>query len=210
MMVVSLMDIAAVVRDVGGGEDRAERAEKLAQSIDDGIHRHAVIEDAEFGNVYAYEVDACGNALLMDDANIPSLLSMPYFGYSSPHDPNRTIQENTRRFVLSPKNPFFYVGANGHQGIGSPHTPSGNIWHLSLIMQALTSVDDNEFRRMLDTLQQTATNDLMHESFDANYPGTFTRTSFAWANSLFAELISTRLDDILRIIAMTDKDPAAT
>lgn len=203
MMVVSLRDAAKLVRDVSGGEDRAKRAENLADAIDSGIHKHAVVEQKGFGKVYAYEVDACGNTLMMDDANIPSLLSIPYLEYTSKHDANNTIRDNTRRFVLSPSNPYFFDAGNGNKGIGSPHTSKGNIWHLSLIMQALTATTDVELRSMMDILLRTATNDLMHESFKMKAPQSFTRKSFAWANSLFAELISTRLSDIIRV--MKDK-----
>jgi uncharacterized protein len=201
MMVVSLRDAAQMVRIIHGDEDRAQRAEKLAISIDEGIQKHAVVDDIQYGKVYAYEVDACGNRNMMDDANIPSLLSLAYLDYTSPLDPENSIRENTRRYVLSLRNPYYYqdnVGRN--KGIGSPHTIPGNIWHLSLIMQALTATDDTELRDIMDMLVRTATNDLMHESFRANSPSIFTRPSFAWANSLFAELITSRLDDILRVM----------
>lgn len=201
MMVVSLRDAAKMVRDIHGEEDRAQRAEKLASSIDEGIHKHAVVEDNQYGKVYAYEVDGCGNRLMMDDANIPSLLSLAYLDYTSPHDPDHLIRENTRRYVLSPKNPYYYQDSQGkNKGIGSPHTSAGNIWHLALIMQALTATDDMELRNIMDMLLRTATNDLMHESFNTYNPSSFTRPSFAWANSLFAELITTKLDDILRVM----------
>lgn len=204
MMVMSLRNAAKIVRDVNGGEDRATRADNLAESIDEGIHKHAVVSQEGFGKVYAYEVDGCGHAVMMDDANIPSLLSIPYLEYTSPHDPENVLRENTRRFVLSTKNPYFFDGGNGNMGIGSPHTPKGNIWHLAIIMQALTSTEDVELRYLLDMLSRTATNDLMHESFRVIKPTQFTRRSFAWANSLFAELISSRLDDIIRVTRVTN------
>jgi len=200
MMVVSLRDAAKIVRDVNGDEFRAKRAEDLAASIDNGIHKHAVVNKEGFGNVYAYEVDACGKTIMMDDANIPSLLSIPYLEYTSKHDPYNRIRDATRRFVLSPANNFFFDGKNGNKGIGSPHTSRGNIWHLAIIMQALTANDDIELRSMMDMLLRTATHNLMHESFKMNSPKSFTRNEFAWANSLFAELISTRLDDIIRVM----------
>jgi len=201
--VVSLREAAVLVRKVHPsmeGEERAKRAEMLANSIDEGIHKHAVVEDKEFGKVYAYEVDACGNTNMMDDANIPSLLSIPYLGYTSPHDPQNIIANNTRRFVLSPRNPYFFDAKNGNLGIGSPHTPRNYVWHLAVIMEALTTSDDSDLVRLLELLQRTATNNLMHESFDPRRPTTFTRKSFAWANSLFAELISVRIDDIIRVM----------
>jgi len=78
-----------------------------------------------------------GHANMMDDANIPSLLSMPYFGYVGAKD---VVYKATRAFILSPRNPYFYHGKYA-EGIGSPHTPRGYVWPLSLVMQALTSGD---------------------------------------------------------------------
>jgi len=125
----------------------------------------------------------------MDDANQPALLSIDYFGYKSKHDPEGKITSNTRRFILSSKNPYYYEGSTA-KGIGSIHTPARNIWPMSIIMQGLTSTDTTEIMYAIETLQKTDANtDLMHESFNADNPGSFTRHWFSWANSLFSELI---------------------
>lgn len=164
----------------------AADARRLAGQIDAGIGEHGMVEHPEFGRIYAYETDGLGNCLLMDDANIPSLLSAPYLGYCSADDP---VYQNTRRFVLSPANPTYAAG-KAARGVGSPHTPPGMVWHLGLIMQGLTAGSRAEreglVRTCLDTDGGTG---YMHEAFDPDNPGRFTRPWFAWANTLFAELV---------------------
>ena len=136
--------------------------------------------------MYAYETDGFGNYNLMDDANSPSLLAIPYLGYCDASDP---IYQNTRRFILSKENPYYYEGTAA-KGIGSPHTPNNYIWHISLSMQALTSTDEEEIRACMDTIARThAGTNFMHEGFDVNDPSNFTREWFAWANTLFAQTV---------------------
>jgi uncharacterized protein len=167
-------------------EKLKESAAKLAGEIKEGIETHARVTDPEFGEIYAYEVDGLGNHHLMDDANVPSLLALPYIGYCARDD--QTYQ-NTRRFVLSKKNPHYYEG-NAARGIGSPHTPENHIWPIALCMQGLTSNDNAEKHALLKTLLATdAGAGLMHESFHKDDPTIFTRPWFAWANSLFAEFV---------------------
>ena len=131
-------------------------------------------------------MDGFGNRLYMDDANIPSLLSLPYLGCCDREDP---IYQSTRSFVLSNSNPYYFRGSSG-DGIGSPHVGLGMIWPLSVIMRAMTSNDDAEIVECLRILRTThAGTGFMHESFDRNDPANFTRAWFAWANTLFGELI---------------------
>lgn len=163
-----------------------KEAKSLREQIDKGIKDYAIVDHPNYGKVYAYEVDGLGNYLLMDDANVPSLLSMPYIGYCTRED---EIYNNTRKMILSSSNPYYYEGSFA-RGIGSPHTPKGFIWTMSLIMQALTSEDNDEVIELINTLIQVDNNEeLMHESFNPNDPSEYTRAWFAWANSLFAELI---------------------
>ena len=115
----------------------------LAEEIKSGIEKYAVTEHEKYGKIYVYETDGMGNYLLFDDANIPSLLSIPYIGYLPADD---ELYQNTRRFVLSEDNPYYYSGKYA-SGIGSSHTPEGYIWHMSLCMQALTSRDSNEIKK---------------------------------------------------------------
>ncbi|HKK45096.1 MAG TPA: glycoside hydrolase family 125 protein, partial [Balneolaceae bacterium] len=138
------------------------------------------------GKIYAYEVDGFGNRLFMDDANVPGLLSLPYLGCTKEDDP---VYQNTRKFVLSQHNPYFFKGTAG-EGIGGPHVGLNMIWPMSIIMRALTSSDDKEIAYCLKTLRNTdAGTGFMHESFNKDNPQKFTRKWFAWANTLFGELI---------------------
>ena len=169
-----------------GDAQLSEDAKALASEIRHGIETFGKVMHPVFGTIYAYEVDGLGNANLMDDANVPSLLAAPYMGYCEVNDP---VYQATRAFVLSTHNPFFYEGTAA-QGIGSPHTPQYYIWPISLCMQGLTSVSSDEKLRMLDLLLSTdAGTGLMHEGFHKDDPNRFTRPWFAWANSLFAEFV---------------------
>ena len=161
----------------------AKEALDLKNQIEDGIEAYAVRNVDGIGETYVYETDGYGHDVWMDDANVPNLLSMPWLGWCSPDDER---YQNTRKWVLSSKNPFYYEGTAA-KGIGSPHTPAGYIWHIALAMQGLTSADENEKTQLMKTLLTTdAGKRLMHEGFDSNDPEKFTRDWFAWANSLFA------------------------
>jgi meiotically up-regulated gene 157 (Mug157) protein len=164
----------------------AVQAARLRQQIDFGIQTYAIVDHPNFGRIYAYEVDGFGNANLMDDANVPSLLSIPYLGYRPADDP---IYRNTRAFILSKANPYYAEGQYAN-GVGSPHTPNGYIWPIGLIMQALTATDRAEQDALLQMLvSTTAGTGYMHESFHPDNPAEYTRSWFAWANSLFGELV---------------------
>ncbi len=122
----------------------------------------------------------------MDDANVPNLMSLPYLGFVKPNDP---IYQNTRRFVLSDNNPYFRRGKFAEAN-GSPHTGKTKVWHLGIIMRAMTSNDESEIKKCLTMLKNThADTGFMHESFNPDNPKDFTRHWFAWANTIFGELI---------------------
>lgn len=162
-------------------------AETMADEIGNALKEHAIVQHAEFGNVYAYEVDGFGSHLLQDDANVPSLLSLPYLVSNDIYD--EEVYQNTRRMILSKNNPYYFEGKDGC-GIGSQHTSLDNIWPMSLIMQALTSKDKTEIEKCLHILVNTTANTyLMHESFNKDNANQYTREWFAWANTLFGELI---------------------
>ena len=164
-------------------EAMAKEAADLKAQIEEGIQKYGIVENETFGKMYAYETDGLGNYNLMDDANVPSLLSLPWLAYCSKDDP---IYKNTRAFVLSKKNPYYYEG-NCAKGIGSPHTPDQYIWHIALTMQGLTSDSQEERENLWNTLLSTdAGCEVMHEGFHCEKPEAFTREWFAWANSLFA------------------------
>ncbi|MBR6790289.1 MAG: glycoside hydrolase family 125 protein [Oscillospiraceae bacterium] len=187
MFAVVILGYLAEMAEAGFGDSiLAVDAKKLRGEIDFGIRHYAVYRHPVFGQIYAYETDGFGNYNLMDDANVPSLLSIPYLGYRPADDP---IYLNTRRFVLSSENPYFWEGTAA-KGIGSPHTPKNYIWHIALSMQGLTSSDPAEAKEMIDLILSTdGGRELMHEGFDADNPANFTREWFAWSNSLFAELV---------------------
>lgn len=133
-----------------------------------------------------YEVDGYGGTLFMDDANIPSLLSIPILGFmSSSHN----IYKKTRDQVFSLNNPYFYKGVSGF-GVGGPHEGRNFAWPMSLIVAAMTSNNDEEITELLNVLKTTTANTgLMHEAFNVHDASDFTRSWFAWANGLFGELI---------------------
>lgn len=185
---VVLSYMAEIAQEVYGDAEWAQRAMALRAEIDAGIKEYGVYQHEKFGAIYAYETDGAGQYNLMDDANVPSLLSVAYLGYVAADDP---LYQNTRRFVLSNSNPYYYEGKDA-RGIGSPHTPAGYIWPISLCMQGLTSTDIEEMDALVDMLERTdAGTGFMHEGFNPNDPNQFTREWFAWANSLFGEFIVT-------------------
>ncbi len=186
MAVVALNYAREMCELVYQNSELAEQCGKLAEEIQDGILDYAVVNHPKYGEMYAYETDGFGNYNLMDDANSPSLLSLPYLGYCSKEDNTYT---NTRKFILSSDNPYYAKGEFA-RGVGSPHTAKGYVWHIGIIMQALTSTDVNEIKECLDMLSITHDHtNYMHEAFNPNNPSEYTRPWFAWANTLFAELL---------------------
>jgi meiotically up-regulated gene 157 (Mug157) protein len=184
--VIVLESLSQIERSVYHNDRDASNAWGLALEAQAGIEQFGKVSVKGFGTIYAYEVDGYGHVNLMDDANIPSLLSIPYFTYLPERD---SIYQATRRFVLSSANPYFYRGKYA-SGVGSPHTPRGYIWPLSLIMQALTSNDPDEINRVMGYIGASDVGDhRLHESFNADWPEAFTRADFAWPNALYGELV---------------------
>ncbi len=193
MMAVCALKKAAELISIGYEDIKLEsECRSLAFDIDEGIKEHGVYEHSKYGKIYAYETDGLGNMLLMDDANSPSLLSAPYIGYCSKND---KIYQNTRRFILSADNPWYFDGSVA-KGVGSPHTGYDKIWHIALAMQCLTSDNKEEIAECLKMIANShAGTYLMHESFNKNDDEDYTRPWFAWANSLFAELLIRLTED---------------
>ncbi|WP_018620523.1 glycoside hydrolase family 125 protein [Spirosoma luteum] len=184
--VVSLRQLAEMTDAIRPDAAFSKECRALADEVETALKKYAVYDHPKYGKIYALEVDGYGNRLLQDDANVPNLLSLPYLGAVSTADP---IYKNTRRFVLSEDNPYFFRGKAG-EGIGSPHTLINNIWPIGVTMRALTSTDPAEIKQQLQMLKQThAGTGFMHESFDKDDPTKFTRKWFAWANTLFGEMI---------------------
>jgi len=184
--VVSLRQLSEMANDIKHDIPFSEECRLLADEVDTSIQKYAIVQHPKYGKIYAFEVDGYGNYLMMDDANIPSLLSLPYLGYVPIND---KIYQNTRRFVWSLDNPYFYKGT-AREGIGGPHVGVDMIWPMSIIMKALTSNNPIEISTCLKLLRDTdADTGFMHESFNKNDPKHFTRSWFAWANTLFGELL---------------------
>ncbi len=184
--VVSLHQLAEIEKALKVENDFASECLILANEIDASIQKYGIIKHPKYGKIYAYEVDGFGNYLMMDDAGAPSLLSLPYLGYCDLKNP---VYKNTRRFVWSDDNPYFYKGSVA-EGIGGPHIGQDMVWPMAIIMKALTSNDKNEITQCIKALKVThAGTGFMHESFNKNNPANFTRPWFSWANTLFGELI---------------------
>ncbi len=184
--VTSLQQLADIARKVTKDYTFADECMDLAQEVEAAIKKHAIVEHPTRGQIYAFEVDGFGNAYFMDDANVPSLLAMPYLDTIDKNDP---IYINTRDFVLSSDNPYFFKGSVA-EGIGGPHIGYDMIWPMSIIMRAMTSDSDEEIKQCIKMLRNTdAGTGFMHESFHKDNPDKFTREWFAWVNTLFGELI---------------------
>lgn len=203
MFCAAVLNYVAEMAEAWGNQDLYENAIQLQTDIRRGIEDHAIVHHKTYGKIYAYEVDGLGNALLMDDANVPSLLSIPYLEYPFV-DPE--VYDNTRRFILSNDNPSFHQGTNPLTGpvggIGSPHMAANirqNVWPMAMAMEAMTETRNTERKMQLveQLVQASAGTGWMHESFDVANPSSFTRSWFCWADSLFAEVV-------LRVLNETD------
>ena len=158
-----------------------EEASQLASEIEEGINRFGILDGK-----LAYEVDGLGNSLFIDDANIPSLLSLPYLEALSMED---SEYQRTRSFVLSDKNPFFFSGGQA-KGVGSQHTPKNYVWPIAIAMEALTSGDQATQSAAIDLLELTdGGTGQIHESFHVDDSSRFTRDWFSWADMTFVDLV---------------------
>lgn len=184
--VTSLLQIAEIAEEVIKDNGLASESKMLADEVNNALQQYAIVDHPKYGKVYAFEVDGFGNAYFMDDANIPSLLALPYLDGVEKNDP---VYQNTRRLIWSEDNPYFFRGSAG-EGVGGPHIGYDMIWPMSIIMRALTSNSDDEIRDCLRMLRNTdGDTGFMHESFHKDDPAKFTRKWFAWVNTLFGELI---------------------
>jgi uncharacterized protein len=177
-------------------EDFERKARKLLQDIEGGIRDHGTVKTKSGDQMYAYEVNGRGAALKdFDDANVPSLLSIPLLGWSGY---NNTVYRTTRSRIMNPElNNRYHVGAK-LVGQGSPHTPLGYVWPMSFAITALTAEGTKEeiAKSMLFELQQSldaACNDAAHEgvSSSTGCPSSW----FEWSNALFVVLTETALGE---------------
>ena len=186
MAVSSLKKMAEILSKVNAKTEKAAECQALASEVETALKQYAVVDHPKYGKIYAYEVDGFGNHLLMDDANVPSLLGMGYLGDVPMDDP---VYQNTRRFVWSEDNPWFFRGKAG-EGIGGPHIGYDMVWPMSIMMKCFTATDDDEIRWCMRTLLATdAGTGFIHESFNKDNANDYTRPWFAWQNTLFGELV---------------------
>ncbi len=185
--VASVQQLFSMLQSMHADVKPFEPYKNLYSEVSDALKKYAYVQHEVYGKIIAYEVNGFGSFNLMDDANIPSLLSLPYL---VGNDFTQTAEYvNTRKLLLSTNNPFFFKG-NAGEGNGGPHTGMNYIWPMSITMRALTSNDDHEINHCLQMLvQSTAGTGFMHESFSKDDASKFTRKWFAWANTLFGELI---------------------
>lgn len=166
-------------------------AGELKAAIQAGIEAHGRTVNQAGEDIYAYEVDGLGNASIMDDSNVPNLISAPYLGYG---DNQEARYLRTRQTLLSKENPYFYEGSYA-RGIGSSHTPENYVWPIAMAMEGMTTPDKQEKERILDQLVATdAGTHLMHEGFNVDDPSQYTREWFSWANMMFCELVMDYFD----------------
>lgn len=190
--VTSLRKAAEILATVNKKPELAEKCKNLAQEVETALKKYAIFNHPKYGQIYAFEVDGFGNQYFMDDANVPSLLAMPYLGDMDINDP---IYQNTRKYVWSKDNPYFFKGTAG-EGIGGPHVGYDMIWPMSIMMKAFTSRDEKEIQTCIKMLMDTdAGTGFMHESFNKDNPEKFTRAWFAWQNTLFGELILKQVNE---------------
>lgn len=190
--VTSLRKAAEILATVNEKPELAEKCRNLAQEVETALKKYAIFNHPKYGQIYAFEVDGFGNQYFMDDANVPSLLAMPYLGDMDANDP---IYQKTRKYVWSKDNPYFFKGTAG-EGIGGPHIGYDMIWPMSIMMKAFTSRDEKEIQTCIKMLMDTdAGTGFMHESFNKDNPEKFTRAWFAWQNTLFGELILKQVNE---------------
>ncbi len=184
--VVSMRQAAEMVETIRHDQSLASQCRALADEVEKALNEYAIVNHPVAGRVYAYEVDGFGNYYCTDDGNIPNLLTLPYLGAVPVTDP---VYQNTRKLLLSDKNPYYCIGKVAN-GLGGPHVGRDMIWPLGLITEGLTATEDREISQCLDTLQRThAGTGFMHEAFNKDDPKKFTRAWFAWANTIFGELV---------------------
>ncbi len=183
----SLGQLAEIYQTVLHDDSMAAECKNFSEEVSAAINKYAVIDHLDFGKIYAYEVDGYGNAVFMDDPNIPSLIAMKYLNAPKYYD--EEVYQNTRRYLLSTANPYYFVGKAG-EGQGGPHAGLNTIWNMGIVLRAMTSTDTKEIKWCIEELLHTdADTGFMHETFNKDDASQFSRSWFAWANTLFGEMI---------------------
>lgn len=115
--VVSLRQLAHIYSAVLNDAVKENECLFFAAEIDEALHQYAILDHTTHGKLYPLEIDGFGNALFMDDANVPNLLSLPYLelcNYERPVIPFYPF------FFPSDANPWYHEGRYA-KGIGGPH-----------------------------------------------------------------------------------------
>ncbi|EMD66243.1 hypothetical protein GGP41_006320 [Bipolaris sorokiniana] len=163
----------------------AQRMSSLSESLRSSIEKHATVDHPTFGKIYAFEVDGFGGRTIMDDANIPGLLSAPFYKYPV----NNETYANTRNLILSATNPYYMRGPVIN-AIGGPHVGLGKAWPMASIVRILTSNDDaeivNELRQIVSSTDGLG---LIHESVNSFNASDWSRQWFSWANGLYGQML---------------------
>lgn len=175
MMSVELARTAAILA-LAEKSNLAQTLTKRSQAIRDGIYEHGVVQTKKWGQVFAYEVDGYGGQILMDDANVPSLLALPILGFVTAQD---QVYKNTRKMLLSKDGNPYYLEGSAFKGIGGPHIGPEHAWPMSLLVQAMTSDNDEEIKECLEFVLKASRLGLVHESINVNRIGDYTRSWFA-------------------------------
>jgi len=164
-----------------------EKSKTLIFDIKEGVNKYGIMTVGETGEkIYAYEVDGLGNQLFMDDANVPSLLSLPFLNYCDSTD---HLYQTTRKYILSNYNKYYYSGKY-LAGVGSPHTPPDHVWPISVAMEGLTSNDINIIEKKINTICSTDAGTFQcHEGIHVDNPNQYTREWFSWSNMTYCQLI---------------------
>ncbi|KAI9836578.1 MAG: hypothetical protein M1819_001210 [Sarea resinae] len=185
MMSVELKRTAEILEKAGKAA-LAKTLRDRGQSMEKGVWEHGVVTHKKYGEVFAYEVDGYGSAIIMDDANLPSLLALPLLGFV---DSSNSVYKNTRKMILEQQGNPYYLAGKTFKGVGGPHIGLQNAWPMSLLVQAMTSENDAEIVESLHMVRDVSKLGLVHESINVNRLGEYTRSWFAWANSVFAQTI---------------------
>ncbi|WP_448662949.1 glycoside hydrolase family 125 protein [Sphingomonas sp. CJ20] len=196
--VTALNELAVVANAARQDAALANDATALADEVAAALIDYGTMRLRDGREVMAYEVDGFGNAIFMDDANVPSLSSLAYLGCVHPANP---LWRRTADAAWSDVNPYWSRG-RAVEGIGGPHVGLGQVWPMSLVMRALSSSDDATIRQCLRMVRDSdGGTGFIHEAVDHDDPAKFTRDWFAWANGLFGELIVHLADTRPRILS---------
>ncbi|KAL8656943.1 MAG: hypothetical protein Q9226_002414 [Calogaya cf. arnoldii] len=185
MMSVELKRTAAILKAAGKSK-LAEKLRKRGESMEKGVWEHGVVMHKRYGEVFAFEVDGYGSSIIMDDANLPSLLALPLMGFV---ERDNKVYQNTRKMILEQAGNPYYLKGRAFAGIGGPHIGLQQAWPMSRLVQAMTSDDDEEIIDALHDVRDSSRLGLIHESIHVERITDYTRSWFAWANSVFAQTI---------------------